>query len=1134
MNQRSKKNPEPKSELIFPYQNQTSCPCAFPRELYSLLFDVINDAVVVIDAENLTFVAANEKFSEMTGFANHEISNLSLGLLFTGKPPYSLAEAQEYIAKALQEGPQLFEWLAQDRHGRQHWVELNLTSATISRKRYLIATVRDISARKALEQTARQSENAHKALFQALQDVALLLDSQGTIIAANDAAAQRAGRPLAEIVGLNVYALLPEKVRETRRAKVAEVFQTGRINRFEDESRGRIFYHTVYPIFNDEGKVVRVGIYVLDITDDRQTRKELEKTQARLEHLLYHSPAALYSCILQDRCVLTYLSRNIVNLIGYTTEEVLSEPDFWEQHVHPEDRPLLLLKNSFQQGVGPQVIEYRFRHRDGTFRWLHDNFNLVLNRQDQPLEYIGSLIDVTTTRQIQEELELSEKRYRAIVESQSEIICRFRPDTTLTYVNEAFCRFVGKDSKDFVGRSLPPFLTAEDQPRVKDLISSLTPTDSVREIEYPINLPDGQTYWLSWISHAFFDDQGRIIELQGVGRDITKRKEAEEALRQSERRFRMYTEGSLVGVYLIQDNRFIYVNPVFARTFGYTPVELLNVISPLDLVHEDDRDLIRQQIANRLKGQPPEAYVIKGLHKNGSLVYCELLGQLVEHQGRPAILGSLVNVTRRQQAEATLRESEKHHRFLVETMNDGLGVLDERGGITYANPKICELLRYSAEELVGRNVLELLDQTNQDILRAELAKRRAGDKSPYEIEWQRKDGSAFSSIVSPQPIFDSQGEFKGSVGIVTDISARREAEIAALRREEYFRLLTENISDVIGLLTSEGVCRYLNPSVTRLLDYPVAELIGKNAFELVHPEERQPLKNFFSQMLRQTGQTFTTEVQLRRRDGSWRVWEVKGKNLLHEPAVGGVVINAQDITERKHLEAALRQSDSRLRMLASQIFRAQETERRRLSLELHDELGQSLTALKLQLKSVADKLRKDQARLKRECTSMAAYINEVVENVRRLAHDLSPSLLENVGLAAALRHLLDGYRRFYQITENLQELDGIDVSLSSQAQIHLYRIFQELFTNIEKHAQATAVTVHIDRTPDRLTVSVADNGQGFELGSTLNRSSLDVGLGLSSINERVHILGGALDISSGLEFGTHVVFTVPLQQKTLS
>ena len=865
----------------------------------------------------------------------------------------------------------------------------------------------------------------------------------------------------------------------------------------------------------------------MDVTQERKTREELEKVKARLECLLDHSPSALYSCHHTESYQIIYLSRNIYNLTGFRREEILADPFFWAQHIHPDDRHVIAETHRAGIITQHQSREYRFLHRDGSYRWLHDQFNLVKDKQGNPLEYIGSLIDITAAREAQDALAISEKRYRAIVECQTDLIDRFLPDTTLIYVNNAVCRYFGKNREELVGRPFVSFLPPEEQHQVASVLSSLTPEHPVGEIESQVIMPDGSRRWLSWLNYAFFDEQGRAQEFQAVGRDITRRKEAEDALRESELRFRMYTEGSLVGVQVTQDDRFVYVNPVFAQIFGYPPQDFLAGMNPLDLVHPDDKDFIRQKMAQRLAGIPPEQYFFKGLRKDGSIVHCEALGRLVEYEGRPAILGSLLDITKRLRAEEAQRESEQKFRLLVETMNDGLGAMDDQQRITYVNPKMSELFGYSEAELIGRPLTDLLDKSNQKTLYKHLERRRRGDQTPYELVWTRSDGSQFPSIVSPKPLFDAQGKFKGSFAIITDITTRRQAEAVMQRREQYFRQLTENVSDVIGLLTSEGAISYLNPNIKRLLGYAPPELLGKKVVQFVHPDDIKPLRGHFERFLRQRNSTYSAEFRVRHKNGNWHVWEVKGKNLLNDPVVNGIVINAQDITEQKNLEAALKRSAKKLRSLTAQIFSAQETERRRLSLELHDQLGQSLTALKLQLRAIANKLRKDQARLKQECMQMLSYINEVVEEVRRLSHDLSPSLLENVGLQAALHHLLENYRKFYRITENLQELKGIEMALPGEAKIHLYRIFQEILTNIEKHAQATEVRVNIHRSDHHLTCLIADNGRGMPAESA-DRPGAAIGLGLPAINERVLMLGGTLEIFSQENSGTEIRFSVPL------
>lgn len=1102
------------------------------QEIYQVLFNAVNDAIVLVDPHTGAFVTVNDTFCEMTGFSRQEAKNLTIEAIFTGASPYTAAEAREYIRKTLAEGPQLFEWQAQDRFGRRHWVELNLKALPVGRKTYVIGTVRDIQARKELGQRVRQTEDAMMVLLNALQDIALLLDPQGVILAANEAARRRLRPTVGECVGRNVFELMPPDVAKVRQAHADEVFRTGKVHYFEDKNAGRYFFNLLYPIFDSEGRVIQVGVYAMDVTEARKTQRELARTQGRLQRLLDHVSVALYGCEPHDCGRLTYLSKSIVRLTGYTVNEILTDPFFWAQQIHPDDRHLIYQRQNDPKTGEQQSLEYRFRHKNGTYRWLHDEFTLVRTPQGDPLEYIGSFLDITATKEAQEALARSEARYRAIIECQNDLICRFTPTTILLYVNEASCRFLGKSREELLGESFVSLLTPSDREEIISWLATFTPDRPVSDRELQVILPDGSQRWLAWMIYAFFDDREQVQEFQAVGRDITARVQAAEALRQSEQRFRTYTENSLVGVLVLQDNRLRYANPALARMFGFEPAELIDTVDVLELVHPDFQDLIRQKITARLAGTPPKQYTIQGVRRDGQVIYCEISGSRISYQGRPALLATVIDITQRFMAEAALRASEEKFRHLVEKMNDGLGICDAQGHIVYVNPRFCELIGYTEAELLGRPLCDLLDAENQRILTEQLQRRRAGDETTYQVVWTRKDGSQLPTQVSPRPLFDQHGQFQGSFAILTDITVYRQAEAALQRREQYFRQLTDNVSDVIGLLTADGLINYLNPTVTRLLGFQPRDLLGTSVFELVHPHDVASLKLRFQRLLKQQKENFSVVVQVRHQAGTWHIWQIKGKNLLHDPIVAGIVINAQDITEQKKLEEALKQSARKLRALTAQIFTAQETERRRLSLELHDELGQSLTALKLQLRSISNKLRKDQPRLKEECNQMLAYINSVVENVRRLSHDLCPSLLENVGLGAALRHLLENYRQFYHITDNLQELDEIEAVLPAAAKIHLYRIFQELFTNIDKHAQASAINVAVQRAKNTLTVTIADNGSGFAAeGNDPRRTS--PGLGLPAVSERILMLGGTLTINAQKQAGTKIQFSVPLHKKSL-
>ena len=225
---------------------------------------------------------------------------------------------------------------------------------------------------------------------------------------------------------------------------------------------------------------------------------------------------------------------------------------------------------------------------------------------------------------------------------------------------------------------------------------------------------------------------------------------------------------------------------------------------------------------------------------------------------------------------------------------------------------------------------------------------------------------------------------------------------------------------------------------------------------------------------------------------------------------------------------ALQESEGRLRHLSSNLLTAQESERRRISLELHDELGQSLAALKLQVRSAEKSMGKESPPLLRqECENLRLSINQIIENVRRLSRDLSPVVLDDLGFAAAVEYLVNNYSKLSNVKATL-EMDDVNHFLGQEAQRNIYRILQELFTNIGKHAQADYVSMLIKKKGREIEFTIKDNGCGFDVQEVLNRKGVEKGLGLTAVAERVRILGGMLDIRSEIGIGTTVFFTVPI------
>jgi PAS domain S-box-containing protein len=347
--------------------------------------------------------------------------------------------------------------------------------------------------------------------------------------------------------------------------------------------------------------------------------------------------------------------------------------------------------------------------------------------------------------------------------------------------------------------------------------------------------------------------------------------------------------------------------------------------------------------------------------------------------------------------------------------------------------------------------------------------------------------------------------------------------------KDYFDNIIKSMNDTLVVISLDTRIRSVNKATCELLEYKEDELIGRD-IKLIVPQEEELFGSAGFQRLIGESTVVDQEIDYVTRSGK-RIPMLFSAAVLKNKGgkTEGAVCIARDVTKRKQAEEALRESERELHFLSSQLLTAQEKERRRLSIGLHDELGQALMVLKLKLRSIREGLPADQAGLKAECDEVLGYINEVTENVRRLSRDLSPSILEDLGLSAAIRWLVDAFTKPSNIGCSLDMME-MENLFSQEGQIILYRIIQECLTNIAKHAQATHVSIVIRKQDDRVFFRVEDNGKGFNLREAFSKDPSKKGLGLASMYERTRMLRGSLDIWSQEGKGTIITLTVPLDE----
>jgi len=360
-----------------------------------------------------------------------------------------------------------------------------------------------------------------------------------------------------------------------------------------------------------------------------------------------------------------------------------------------------------------------------------------------------------------------------------------------------------------------------------------------------------------------------------------------------------------------------------------------------------------------------------------------------------------------------------------------------------------------------------------------------------------------------------------------EVTEHRETEEALSKSEESYRFLVENANDIIYKADSTGHFTFFNPIAVKATKYSEQELTGKHFTKLMRQDYRKKAERFYVlQIVKKIPSTYY-EFPMITKDGE-EVWLGQHVQLIIESdQILGVHAIARDITGRKRAEKALRESRKKLRFLSSHLLTVQEKEQRRISLELHDDLGQTLAVLKLQLQSIHDKMRQNNGTIKKDLAASLNAVDQIIESVRRLSRDLSPSILEDLGLSAAIRWLVREFKERFKInfTSSIPEIDNL---FPREGQTLIYRIFQEAFTNIGKHAQANNVSVKINKGEKRVFFLVKDDGIGFDVEEQDALDHTEKGMGLSAMDERVRMLGGQLEVSSQKNQGTTISFIIPI------
>jgi len=757
------------------------------ESLYKAIFENTGTATVVIETDK-TISLANTEFERLTGFSKADIEGKMTWPEFSSPEDLDWMLEQHRLRRAdPASAKKSYDFRIFDKKGARK--NIHLTIDMIPGTTKSIASLLDVTDRKRAMEALRESEELHARLVDTIPDIVLRLALDGRIVFVNDYALRIGGYGRTEIEGRNILEFVSPEDRDRLKRNMS-LMMGGRLGPQEY----RIVFKDGREVpFEANGDVLRGAdgtpsglVFVCrEIAGRKQAEEALHESEERYRRLFEEAMEGIFRTTLDGRPLM--VNGALARMLGYDSPRHVVEgiADVASQtYAVPEERRQLLDALMHEGEVTKK--EVLFKKLDGSTIKVLLNVRLVRGESGEPLYIEGSCIDINDKWLAEEALKASEEKYRNIFENATEGIFQTTPEGRYLSINPAFAKMFGyaspqemMDAVSDIRRQL--YVNPADR---EELIRLTREHGKVGGFEAEGYRKDGSRFWISINIHAVYDTAGNILYFEGTNSDITQRKLAEEALRESERKFRDLAEKAMVGIYVIQDDIFRYVNTEFVNIFGYAIDEIVNRLGPDDFTYPEDMPIVKKRLLQRNTGELKSLrYEFRVRTKNGKVRNVEVHSSQTSYQGRPAIIGTLLDITERRKAE----EESRRLSIAIEQAAEDIIITDPEGIIQYANPAFEKITGYSRVEAIGATPRILKSGVHEPAFYKDLWDTiKSGNIWTGRIVNRCKDGRLIHEDATISPMVTSSGKLLGYVALKRDVtdSVRLETHLREAQKME--------------------------------------------------------------------------------------------------------------------------------------------------------------------------------------------------------------------------------------------------------------------------------------------------------------------------------------------------------------
>jgi PAS domain S-box-containing protein len=857
----------------------------------------------------------------------------------------------------------------------------------------------------------------------------------------------------------------------------------------------------------------------VDITERKKMLEELRESELFSHSLLANAPNSII--VANPDSSIKYVNPAFEELTGYSKAEIVGH-----KFPYPWWTDITVEKYSRQRaGTRLTRAETLCRKKDGTLCWVLINIKSI--EEGGKTKYrLGNWIDISKRKKMEEELVLASRYTRSLIEASLDPLVTISSDGKITDVNKATEEVTGIPRDMLIGSDFCDYFT--DPLAARQGYERVFSEGLVKDYPLEVRHKSGRITDVLYNASLYNDDAGHVQGIFAAARDISGVKQLEQMLRQERDQAKKLLEiAPFIVLALNRDGEIMLVNAKGGEILGYRAEEIVGNKWIDSFIPEKRRPEVRD-IFNKLTSgivvpmEYNENVVLNSLGEERLIAW----HNTVIRDEKARIIGTLStgeDITDRKRAEEALRKSEEKYRRLYESMRDGFARTDMKGFIIDSNKAFKDLVGYSEAELQSLRYFDLTPPKwramEAKIVEEEILPR--GYSGVYEKEYRRKDGTIVPVELRTNLVKDADGKPLEMWAVVRDITNRKAIEADLRDSEERYRAFFENSIDAILITSPDGVVHFANAAACRILGGSEQELRLASIDRVVNmsaPGYKKALEE-----LSASGR-FRGELNIKKVDGTVFPGEISVATFHDGNRNIKASVIIRDISDRRKAEAALKRSQDQLRKFSVHLQELLESEKKHLAAEIHDELGQMLTSIKIELSWLAKRIPPDLEPLSQKAQSMMELINETDKLVKRISSNLRPPILDDLGLNEALRWLCSQFQERTKIKCFLKVLEN-DI-YNKRQDIDLFRIVQEALTNVARHSEATTVRITMQNEGDNLVITIRDNGKGI----SKSQIESDKSYGIMGMRERARMLGGELTIKDNNSKGTVVRLVVPARE----